>query len=175
MANGPRDGWGRFDITAKALSSVLLPLIILWAGNSYTKQQKQADDARLEQEKKADDARRDTDRVTLLLTHLASTNPKERIIAVKFIEYLSQAHQFPEGLLPGLLSVVNDEDESVAHAASNALTQAITTNPELGTSVEKAAQTNSETKKTVVRAAELSPDLGRVIDVKKIQRATIQN
>jgi len=172
MANEPRDGWDIFDIITKAVGTLLLPIFILIASDWYTTQQKNSDQARLAQQKEADDAQRNTDRVTLLLTHLASNNPRERLLSVRFIEYLTQTKQFPTELLPVVLNRVNDENDDVANTASHVLTQAVTVNPELAKSVEKAAEASSETKNTVIRAAEKSPGLRQAIDITRIQRAT---
>jgi len=174
MANEPRDGWDIFDIITKAAGALLLPIFILVASDWYTTQQKNSDYARLAQQKEADDAQRNTDRVTLLLTHLASNNPKERLLTVHFIEYLAQTKQFPADLLPIVLNSVNDENVEVAHTASHVLTQAVTTNPELAKSVERSAETSSETKKTVLKAATFSPGLKQAIDISKLQGATTQ-
>jgi hypothetical protein len=171
MASEPRDKWDKLDIATKALAGLLLPIIILIVSQRYTTQQKDTDSARLAQQQAADDAQRTADRVTLLLTHLASENARERLLALKFVEYLAQSHQFPEALLPALISVVNDANGEVAHDASHALTQVITLNPNLAKPVEQAAQTNSETRKAVIKAADLNPDLGLVVDVNKIRRA----
>ena len=169
MANEPRDGWDKFDVITKVIGALLLPIIILIASNWYTNQQKKSDDARLAQQKESDDAQRNADRVTLLLTHLASNNPRERLLTMHFIEYLAQqTKQFPAELLPIILNSVNDENVDVAHAASQALTHAITINTELAKSVQKAADIYPETKDTIRKAAGYSSGLSNVI---KIQRA----
>ena len=170
MANEARDRWTKVDMVVKAVAALLLPLVILLASQWYTAQQKEADNARLAQQKAADEAQHNTDRVTLLLTHLASENARQRLLALKFIEYLAQLHQFPEALLPALLSVIDDKDEEVAHAAAHTLTQVIALNPTLAKSVEEAAQTNSETKKTIDRAVQRSPTLGPLINVRDVGR-----
>ena len=169
MPTEPRDNWSKFDIAAKAIAAVLIPVVILVVSDWYTRQQKEAEAKRLDQQKAADDTRHDSDRVTLLLTHLASENVRERLLALKFVEYLAQSHQFPEGLLPALISVINDQDEEVSHAASHTLGQVVSENPNLGKSVEQAAQTNSETKQSVEKAVKLNPSLGRLINLSKIR------
>jgi hypothetical protein len=88
MASEPRDKWDKFDIAGKVIGGLLLPIIILVVSQGYTTQQKDADNARLAQQKASDDAQRNADRVTLLLTHLASENARERLLALKFTEYL---------------------------------------------------------------------------------------
>ena len=169
MAAEQRDKWNKLDIAVRALGALLLPIIILVVSQWYTTQQKNADNARLAQQKAADDAQHDADRVALLLNHLASENARERILALKFIEYLAQAHQFPNELLPALISVVNDKDEEVANAASQTLTNVVATNPNFAKSVEDAAQTSPQTKGTVEKAAKLSPGLERVINVNRMR------
>lgn len=165
MASNERDWWTKFDMVVKALSALLLPLVILLASQWYTAQQKQADNARLAQQKAADEAQHNTDRVTLLLTHLASENTRQRLLALKFIEYLAQSRQFPEPLLPALISVVDDSDEAVAQAAAETLTQVLNLNPSMTKSVEESAQTNSQARKTLERAVQKSPSLGPLVNV----------
>jgi hypothetical protein len=163
VATELRDRWDKFDIIIKAIGTLLLPIIILIASNRFTTQQKMADAARLTQQSNIDAAQRNADRMALLLTHLASENPRERLLAVSFVEYLAQTNQFPQELLPIVLNSVNDNNTQVAHAASHALTQAVKLNPTLRASVAAVAKTNTETRKTLDRAARFSPALRRFI------------
>jgi len=163
MANEARDPWTKFDMIVKAMAALLLPIVILIASQWYTKQQKDAENARLAQQKAADEIQHKIDRVTTLLTQLASENTRQRLLALKFIEYLAQSHEFPEELLPALIGVVDDKDEEVADAAAHTLAQVITLNPNLAKSVEVSAQTNPGTKKIIDKALQRSPSLAPLI------------
>ena len=80
------------------IGSLLLPIVIFVAGNIYTDQQQRAEAARLAQQKDADAAQRNADRIAALLTHLASTNANERLLAVRFVDYLIKHELFPKEL-----------------------------------------------------------------------------
>lgn len=168
MADNARDGWGKFDIAIKAIAALLIPVVILLVSQWYASQQKKADEDRLKQEQAAAEAQQNSDRVTLLLSHLASENTRERLLALKFVEYLVQSGQFPEALLPAVLSMVNDQVPEVAHDASHTFEEVLNKSPDLARSVEQAAQTNSETRQSVQKAVTLNPDLKRIIKVSPI-------
>lgn len=176
MANETKDGWDKFSIITTVIGSLLLPIIIFIVSNNYTEQQKKADEERLAQQKAADVAQHNADRVAVLLTHLASNNPRERLLATRFVDYLVKNNLFPKelSLQDVLLDAVKDKDETVAHTASHVLTQAVTANPALKQSIEKAAGTDPEIKNTVIRAVEMSPELGQAIDIRSIRRMSTQ-
>ena len=181
MGSEPRDGYDRYDrvlntldIVLKAVGAILLPIIILIVGNQFTAQQKISDDNRLDQQRVTDKAQHDADRMALLLTHLSSTNSKERLLTVHFIEYFTEVKQFPPELLPLILNSVDDGDQQVAAAASTVLAQAITKDADVAKSVANAAEANPATKLAVKNAANSNPSLRKAIDVAKIQKVINQ-
>src|SRR5262245_41495123 len=98
MANEQKDGWDKFTIITTVIGSILLPIIIFIVSNRYTEQQNKDNENRLAQQREADAAQRNADRVTTLLTHLASNNPQERLLAWRFVAYLAQNNLFPQEL-----------------------------------------------------------------------------
>lgn len=168
MANESKDGWDKVAIITAVIGSLLLPIIIFLASYWFTEQQRQADEARLNEQKKADAAQTNADRISALLTHLASNNPKERLLAWRFANYLVQNGLFPEELsLQDLsLDALDDDDAAVTHAASHVLTEAVTLKPELKKSIETAAETDLKTREKLSRAAAKSPDLAKAIRIR---------
>lgn len=95
MANEPKDRWDKVGVITTVIGSLLLPAIIFIVSYRYTEQQKSSDQVQLDEQKKADDAHRNADRITALLTHLASSNPKKRLLAIRFVDYLVENNLFP--------------------------------------------------------------------------------
>lgn len=133
MAGDSQSKWMPiFDIVLKVMTGVLVPLTILIAGQLVALQQQKNNQATLAQQRQVDLEQRNADRVTNLYKSLASDNPTERILAVRIIEYLAQANQFPAELGPALITVsLSDKDPEVARAAAEVLPQAYKSNPEL--------------------------------------------
>ncbi|MCX5752564.1 MAG: hypothetical protein NTW97_02825 [Candidatus Krumholzibacteria bacterium] len=121
MSDGVRDSWAKLDILAKALGALLIPIIIFFVGHQYTSEQAKSSSEQRALEQKALDVQHETDRVTLLLTHLSSTNPTEQKLALAFVEYLAHSDQFPPEFLPVVINTLNDRDATVVRATSQAL------------------------------------------------------
>ena len=75
------DRWLKAEIVGKISAGLLIPIVILIAGTWFTRQQEDVADARM-----------NSDRVAQLLTHLASENPQERILAVQALSYHQATH-----------------------------------------------------------------------------------
>jgi redox-regulated HSP33 family molecular chaperone len=121
MSNGDRDSWAKLDIVAKALGALLIPIIIFFVGHQYTSEQAKSSSEQRAMEQNALDAQHETDRITLLLTHLSSTNPTEQKLALAFVEYLANSDQFPSEFLPIVINTLNNRDTTVVRATSEAL------------------------------------------------------
>lgn len=118
MKNETRDGWSKFDISARVVASILIPAAILY----FTLQEKSNEANRLQQQYNQDLAQRNADRAASLLKLLASQNRKERLLAIHIIGYFNNHDQLPPELGPALLAVfATDGDQEVRKAISNVL------------------------------------------------------
>ena len=129
MSNEARDSLAKLDIVAKALGALLIPIIIFFVGHQYTSEQSDNNYQQRAMEQKALDAQHETDRITLLLTHLSSTNPTEQKLALAFVEYLAHSDQFPTEFLPVVVSTLSDRDATVVQATSQALAEIAKSEP----------------------------------------------
>jgi hypothetical protein len=114
MTSSPPDSlppsWRKTEVIAKIAEALLIPVVILVAGHWFTVQQ--ADAA---------DARRNSDRVAELLSHLASTHPQERILAIQALRFHQDAHDLPDEIVASLVTVAATDDAQVGAAAVAAL------------------------------------------------------
>mgnify|MGYP003575254953 CR=1 FL=1 len=136
------DAWQRADIVAKAVGSLLLPVVVFWLGQHYANQQRDIEAQRRQQEAQLANAERKADRAATFLKHLASENESERILAVKMLEHLSGSGQFPSELLPALIETVNDKKTRVAKAASSALATAVSRDDRVAKSITNAVKSS---------------------------------
>ena len=114
---------------AKTLGALLIPLIILIVGHQYTSEQSDSNNKQRAIELQALDDQHETDRMTLLLAHLSSTNPTEQKLALAFVEYLAHSDQFPAEFLPIVISTLSDRDTTVVRATSQALAAIVKSKP----------------------------------------------
>ena len=154
MSEGPRDGWSKLDIVAKATGSILLPVIILIVGNLYTRQKDEADAAQ-----------RNADRVTNLLKHLASENNRERLLAISVVNHLVERKQFPHSLGPAVVKIAaTDEDKVVRSEASVAVSQAVRADPQLARSGQRAAESSPEAAAAFARNPRITQTLSEIAE-----------
>jgi len=166
MSDKPKDRWDKFDIFAKAVSVLLLPVIILIVSQRYTSQQKEIDNDRAEREKIAAEQQHSLDRLQLLLSHLASENARERKLAWQFVDYLDQSNQFPYSLLLALYDALQGDKET-AHEAAHALERIIARHPEIAQRIEQDAQSSTDVQNAVENAKRLNPNLKNVLNPAK--------
>jgi len=102
--------WQKAEIIGKVAAGLLIPVVILVAGNRLGVQQANAADAQ-----------RNSDRVASLLGHLASENPRERILAIQALRYHRDTHDLPEEIVTALVTVAATDNADVAAAATAAL------------------------------------------------------
>ena len=105
-SNSLPDKWLKAEIVGKVSAGLLIPLVILIAGSWLTSQQEKVADARM-----------NSDRVAQLLTHLASEDPQERILAVQTLQYHQATHDMPPEIVESLVTVAATDDVEVAAAA----------------------------------------------------------
>src|SRR5258705_8832874 len=147
MADTPNDRWRKFDITAKAVSALLLPLIIGLVGHWYTSQQEKASNDRLQQQQKADTEQHKVDRVAGVLKHLASDSARERLLGTAFVNFLNEHDQAPSEFGPVLTVILkkeNDPDVYEAMSGSRVIPQSVESDPKLAQNLAQAAQSNPE-------------------------------
>ena len=172
MAKEPKDFWDKFSIITTVLTAaaagILLPLVIFILGHQFNENQRQAEYARLRQQEKNDSAHRNADRAAQLLTHLASSNARERCLALMFANNLIKIEMFPEELsaLDLILNAVNDESDEVYHCASHSLEEAVKASPRIEQSLKTELEINPVVQKTVKRATNINPKLLKVFKMK---------
>lgn len=110
MPNGQRDSWSRVEIIAKATAGILIPIILLVLGHWFTSQQKEADISQ-----------RNADRIPQFIKHLASENPKERLIAIHVLRHLGDIGEFPSELVTPLAIIAESDNLEIAGAAVTVL------------------------------------------------------
>jgi hypothetical protein len=98
----PRDGWSKVEVVSKIISALFLPIVLLLLGYWFSTQQKELDNLRNQAENSAS-------RLTTMLRHLSSENPKERELATKVTEFLGKKNQLPSELVPVLLEIANND------------------------------------------------------------------
>lgn len=133
MADEAQSAWmAKFDVVLKVLTGVLIPVTIVVAGHLISSQQQKESDAALKQQREIDLAQRNADRAGNLLNALSSENARQRQLAIRVVEHLIKANQFPAELGPALVTVsFTDTDPEVARVASEILPQAVKSNPDL--------------------------------------------
>ena len=133
MADEEQSAWmAKFDVVLKVLTGVLIPVTIVVAGHLIASQQQKESDAALKQQREIDLAQRNADRAGNLLNALSSENARQRQLAIRVVEHLIKANQFPAELGPALVAVsFTDTDPEVARVASEILPQAVKSNPDL--------------------------------------------
>jgi len=104
------DRWLKAEIVGKISAGLLIPIVILIAGAWFTRQQEEVADAR-----------RNSDRVAQLLTHLASEEPQERILAIQALSYHQAIHDMPPEIVESLVTTAATDDVNVAAAAITVL------------------------------------------------------
>jgi hypothetical protein len=169
-----RDRWSKFDISAKALAAILLPVVIFYftyqqqrSNELRLQQEKTSEERKLEQQRMADLAQRNADRVTVHLNHLASNNPNERRLSLQVLSFFARNNQFPDELLAAVILATDDKDPGVANASSATLAQAAKSNPETARAIVKASQSNPNTARVLSDAVTKNPDLATAI--KKVE------
>jgi hypothetical protein len=83
---------------AELLVGALVPMSIFWVGQSYATQKEASDEQQ-----------RRSDRATALLTHLASENPREKLLAISVASYLFERKLLPDELRPAMLALERTE------------------------------------------------------------------
>jgi hypothetical protein len=170
MPDVPQRTWATvLDLVLKFFAGVFIPAAILIVGNWLSVEQRVAD---LDQ--------RNADRVTTLLKHLASSNSKERILAIHMVGHFAHHNQLPLELLPVILVTYNkDNDPDVREAATtvlpfvaksdklsnpqvekNIIRKALD-NPKLSVSMAQAARNYVDVQDYIVKTAESDPDSAR--------------
>jgi hypothetical protein len=102
--------WQKAEVLGTVFGGLLIPVVILVAGHQLAEQQAHAADAR-----------RNSDRVAELLSHLASANPHERVLAIQALRYHHDTHELPEQIVASLVTVAATDSAEVGAAAVAAL------------------------------------------------------
>lgn len=133
MAEEAQSTWmAKFDLVLKVLTGVLIPVTIVVAGHLIASQQQRESDAALKQQREIDLAQRNADRAGNLLNALSSENARQRQLAIRVVEHLIKANQFPAELGPALVTIsFTDTDAEVSRVASEILPQAVKSSPDL--------------------------------------------
>lgn len=121
MAVEPRDAWSKFDVITKAISILLLPVVLFVASNMYTAQQRTANENVLREQQRADGMRYKADRLAMMVKSLSSENERERLVALQVLESLVISHQ----VLTENLRAVLENFASNGSAAEQELATAI--------------------------------------------------
>ena len=130
--------WQKLPAVAEAFSKLLLPLVIAGLGVVFGYIQHRAD---VEQRK--------ADRVTSFITHLASTNDKEREIAIRVMNVLIEKNQLPTELNLALFSSADDSNETISQLSQAALTSLAKTDTSLEKKFAQEVERNPELEKKV--------------------------
>lgn len=149
MPNGAGDSWTKFNSVVTALSGLLIPIILLIVGHQYTSEEADSSSKQREIEQEATAAQHETDRVTLLLTHLSSTNPTEQKLALAFVEYLANSNQFPTEFLPIVINTLSDRDTTVVKATARVLAEIMRSRPAIRDSLVSTIMRRPDLKKIV--------------------------
>ena len=107
-----KDFWDMLSVIGTLASGILIPGVLFFLGWQFNRKREQ--NASEE---------RGADRIALLLKHLASENPRERLLAVKVAQHLSENNLLPSELIPALaaIAVTDDYSGSVASDALNSV------------------------------------------------------
>ncbi len=100
---------------------ILIPLAILLVGQWFTHQRAKSDAEERKRREQFTAEQRDADRVALLLRHLSSENPRERILAIYLIGHLRDTNRFPEDLMKTMTFVAFSDRPDIAAAAQMAV------------------------------------------------------
>ncbi len=123
-----KDRWDKFQVIVAAFGGVLIPLAIFLAGVFISDAERDNATASLQAE-----------RLTDLIEHLSSNNPKQQLIAAEVAGYLAKAGQLPSELVPTLTRIAKQSDSSeTALAATQAVVVAAEKNMETKIVVEQA-------------------------------------
>ena len=116
-----RDGWAKFEIAARAFAAVGLPLIVGLLGYWHNQSEQDANrrDLALRDSIAAQDRR--ADRLTGLIEHLSSDNPRRRLMAIRVAEQFSLRNQLPPEIVPVLTDLASGPDSSERVAAGSAV------------------------------------------------------
>jgi len=152
MSEDRRDGWGKLGLVSQIASSLLLPVLLFVASQNYTHHRDLSDQAQ-----------RNADRMTAMLGHLSSENPRERLLALQFVEQLAHSNQFPPELVPIVLATAGDSNVTVAKAASQLLTDVVTRDTAAAQSIVLGAQQSVIRRELVARATLFNPQLNRLL------------
>jgi len=109
-----RDCLSIIEILSKIFAALVLPIILFFLGNSFNTQLK------------------NSERLTTMLKHLSSENPREREIATKVAQFFGENNQLPKELLPVLLDIANnDSNKNVTIKVRQSLTEMAEKNPSI--------------------------------------------
>ena len=109
-----KDRWDKFEIIMKAF----IPVVIALVGFQYNRAQQGINTANIAAQSHRDEENRNADRLTTMIKHLASDNPKERIIAINVANILSLHHQLPTEINSTIIAASKSTDQAEAKAAT---------------------------------------------------------
>jgi hypothetical protein len=124
----PRDLWSKLEVVAKAVGAIVVPIVVLLIGQGFNDNQRRLNDEqlviqrqaevnRLNEQAAADVARQQADRLTLLLSHLGSSDERQRLLAIKVAEHYAASKQLPEEIVPVLIGIAQTGKPQEAAAA----------------------------------------------------------
>ncbi len=120
-----KDAWDILSIIA----SILIPLVVIFVGHLLS-----------EQQKKANEIAKQADRLSVLIKHLASNNPRERKIAVDISSFLADNGQLPTELIPTIIDLADTgENSAEAKKAANLLAKIGEKAPQLKKQIQQSA------------------------------------
>ncbi len=149
--------WDKVKDTVDVFAKILLPVVLYWVGTQYAAQQKQHDEERA-----------DFDKITLVVQQLASDKPRERVEALRVLNFFVVQCKFPTVLVPAVQDSTKDDDQRVVQTAEGLLADAIANCPDDKTIILADAAHSPQAAAAVARTAEAQPALVKSIDFTKL-------
>ena len=108
-----KDRWDKFEIIIR----VLIPVVIALVGFQYNRAQQEINTVNITAQAHRDEENRKADRLTAMIKHLASDNPRERTIAINVANVLSLNHKLPAEIKSTIIAASKSSDQAEAKAA----------------------------------------------------------
>lgn len=115
MGNKEFTNWHKFGI----IMTALIPLVIAVVGIWHSQSQEKINRIIIQEQNNRDEANRMADRLTALIKHLASDNPKERTIAINVAGALLSQQKLPVEITSTIIALSKSADKDEAKAAQS--------------------------------------------------------
>jgi hypothetical protein len=109
----PKEKWDKLDIVFKASIPIVIFLITLF----YNHSQQEINNSNIRAQNLRDAENRKADRLTTLIKHLASENPRERTIAIDVANILALHEQLPAEVRSTIVAASKSSNRDEARAA----------------------------------------------------------